>query len=382
MNEELLLKYITGQATEGEKIRILNWLEEHPDNRLKFNRLKNTWVISKLPETKAPEASVLQYSRKIRHRKQNRRILGYGIAASLILLLSFQIFHQFNDYRQEIHFLENQQLAQLEYHTNKGVKGRVTLPDGSIVWLNSDSELKCPAQFSGDSREINFSGEGYFDVVKNPEKPMIVKLENGIQVIVKGTKFNLTSYKNDDNVSALLLSGNITVLRTKHSKQEEIKVKPNERIWIEKKERQKVNLTVPAETLPILGWKDGWLIFDETPIAEVLKKLERWHGMTFEVKDPAGYMSENAIKHEDSNGVWRSFSERSGFMLSLKVCERITQRRLAWRRAWPYSRVMARPNTTMPAVSSAPESSLSLPSSRCRRLPSAMISLLLSALSE
>ena len=71
MNEELLLKYITGQATEGEKIRILNWLEEHPDNRLKFNRLKNTWVISKLPETKAPEASVLQYSRKIRHRKQN-----------------------------------------------------------------------------------------------------------------------------------------------------------------------------------------------------------------------------------------------------------------------------------------------------------------------
>ena len=161
MNEELLLKYITGQATEGEKITILNWLEEHPDNRLKFNRLKNTWVISKLPETKAPEASVLQYSRKIRHRKQNRRILGYGIAASLILLLSFQVFYQFNDYRQEIHFLENQQLAQLEYHTNKGVKGRVTLPDGSIVWLNSDSELKCPAQFSGDSREINFSGEGY-----------------------------------------------------------------------------------------------------------------------------------------------------------------------------------------------------------------------------
>ena len=204
----------------------------------------------------------------------------------MILLLSFQVFYQFNDYRQEIHFLENQQLAQLEYHTNKGVKGRVTLPDGSIVWLNSDSELKCPAQFSGDSREINFSGEGYFDVVKNPEKPMIVKLENGIQVIVKGTKFNLTSYKNDDNVTALLLSGNITVLRTKHSKQEEIKVKPNERIWIEKKERQKVNLTVPAETLPILGWKDGWLIFDETPIAEVLKKLERWHGMTFEVKDP------------------------------------------------------------------------------------------------
>lgn len=62
-------------------------------------------------------------------------------------------------------------------------------------------------------------------------------------------------------MSRPITTGNITVLRTKHSKQEEIKVKPNERIWIEKKERQKVNLTVPAETLPILGWKDGWIDF-------------------------------------------------------------------------------------------------------------------------
>ena len=55
MNEELLLKYITGQATEGEKITILNWLEEHPDNRLKFNRLKNTWVISTRDQSSGSE---------------------------------------------------------------------------------------------------------------------------------------------------------------------------------------------------------------------------------------------------------------------------------------------------------------------------------------
>lgn len=286
MNEKSLLEYIASQAKETEKKEILDWIEENPENRLKFNRLKNAWVMSMLPETKAPETDVRQYSRKIRHRKQNRRILGYGIAASLILLLFFQVFHTLNDYRQEIHFLKNQQLAQLEYHTNKGVKGRVTLPDGSTVWLNSDSELKCPAQFSGDRREISFSGEGYFDVVKNPERPMAVKLENGIQVIVKGTKFNLTSYKNDDNASVLLLSGNITILPDSRSEQKEILVRPSERIQIGKEESRQVSLSVPAETLPILGWKEGWLIFNETTLSEVLKKLERWHGITFKVKDP------------------------------------------------------------------------------------------------
>ena len=51
-------------------------------------------------------------------------------------------------------------------------------------------------------------------------------------------------------------------------------------------DREKREAKSQSDCLPILGWKDGWLIFDETPIAEVLKKLERWHGMTFEVKDP------------------------------------------------------------------------------------------------
>lgn len=286
MDEELLFKYIAGQAAGAEKKTVLDWLAEHPGNRMKFNRMKNAWVMSHLPETEASEAEVFRYSRRIRLHRRRRRIAWYGIAASVVLLLSFRVFEKLGHYRQEIAFLQSQQPVQLTYCTNKGVKGQVVLPDGSVVWLNADSRLECPARFSGDRREIRFSGEGYFNVVKNPEKPMLIRLDNGIQVLVKGTEFNLTSYPDDDEVSALLLSGHITVLRTDRARREEIQVKPHESVRLEKRERQPVSLTVPANTLPILGWKEGWLIFDETPVSEVLKKLERWHGISFEVHDP------------------------------------------------------------------------------------------------
>lgn len=286
MKEELLIQYIAGQASRAEKEKVLEWIEESPENRKKFNRLKNTWVMCHLPQQKADEKDILLYGRSLRPRKQNRRLLVYGIAASLILLISFNVYQKINNYKSEIHFLQNQEFAKLEYHTNKGVKGRITLPDGSTVWLNSDSDLKCPGKFTGEQREVWFSGEAYFDVVKNPEKPMLIRLDKNISVVVRGTKFNLTSYKNDKNVSALLLSGQITVLKKNNEREEEIRIKPNERISIEKENKQTVHVSTPAETFPILGWKDGWLIFDETPMPEVLKKLERWHGINFVVEDP------------------------------------------------------------------------------------------------
>lgn len=286
MDDKLLIRYLSEQATEEEREQVLNWVEADPDNRSKFNRLKNAWVMSRLPQRPAPDQEVRQYGQRLRRKQQTRRLLSYSIAASLVLLLSIGGINKLKKYRQEIDFLQNQTIAQLEYHTNKGVKGHITLPDGSTVWLNSDSELKCPALFTGNEREISFSGEGFFDVVKNPDKPMIVRLDNNIRVVVKGTKFNLASYKNDDHISALLLSGNITVVRTHEKELEEIKVKPNEQVSIHKNRSQEIDLTVPAETFPILSWKEGWLIFNETPVSEVLKKLERWHGIAFEVRDP------------------------------------------------------------------------------------------------
>lgn len=284
MNEKDIITYIAGKASEEERRKVLVWIGENEANRKTFNRLKNLWVLSHLPQTKASEKDTMKFSSRLHRKIHIKHLMWWSAAASIILLISLTAYQKINYYQSQIEFLNQQQITELEYKTNKGIKGKITLPDGSVVSLNSDSYLKCPSKFFGDSRNIEFSGEGFFEVVKNPKKPMIIKLDNDIKVIVKGTKFNLSSYKNDKDVSALLLSGEITIIKNDKQGDKEIRVKPNEKIYIAKVNKQ-IDLTEPLEILPTIGWKDGWLIFDETPMDEVLRKLERWHGVQFVVED-------------------------------------------------------------------------------------------------
>lgn len=284
MNEKDIITYIAGKASEEERRKVLVWIGENEANRKTFNRLKNLWVLSHLPQTKASEKDTMKFSSRLHRKIHIKHLMWWSAAASIILLISLTAYQKINYYQSQIEFLNQQQITELEYKTNKGIKGKITLPDGSVVSLNSDSYLKCPSKFFGDSRNIEFSGEGFFEVVKNPKKPMIIKLDNDIKVIVKGTKFNLSSYKNDKNVSALLLSGEITIIKNDKQGDKEIRVKPNEKIYIAKVNKQ-IDLTEPLEILPTIGWKDGWLIFDETPMDEVLRKLERWHGVQFVIED-------------------------------------------------------------------------------------------------
>ena len=284
MDERELIRYIAGEGTPEERAKVLDWVEESQEHRKRFNGLKNAWVMAHLPQGRASRRNV-PWREERRSGGWRSMWVGYGVAASLVLLLAFGLWEREKQHEADIAFLEGQEMARMVYRTDKGVKGKVTLPDGSTVWLNSDSELECPSRFSGDTREIVFSGEGFFDVVKNAERPMVIRLENGLRVVVRGTTFNLASYRDDDYVTALLVEGNITVQREQDGKREEVRVRPNERVRILKREEQSATVNVPAVTFPILGWKEGWLVFDETPMDEVVKKLERWHGIHLEVGD-------------------------------------------------------------------------------------------------
>lgn len=284
MDKKIIVKYVEGKASEAERETVLKWIGQSEENRKVFNRIKNIWVLANLPNKEASEQDIARFSKHLRRKQWFGRAYWGGIAASILLLVGFFAFRTVDSYRSQIHFLETQNVAQLEYKTNRGIKGTVTLPDGSKVRLNSDSYIKCSSKFGAKSRDIEFSGEGYFEVVKNPKVPMIINLGQGISVKVTGTTFNLSSYKNDKNISALLLSGKITIVKHQKWMDKEFEVKPNEMVLVQKSDRA-VDLTTPKKTFTTLGWKDGWLVFDETPMNEVIKKLERWHGVRIIVKD-------------------------------------------------------------------------------------------------
>lgn len=170
----------------------------------------------------------------------------------------------------------------LTYRAEAGVKTEFSLPDGSLVWLNSGSTLSCPSVFDRNLRQVELHGEAYFEVVKS-SSPMIVSA-GPVQVRVYGTRFNLQAYDDEPVVTATLVEGKISLVT--EEKEKEYFLDPgfsasyfpeNTSFRLAKVEKMDV----------FTGWKDGKLLFDNEPFAEVLRKMERWYNVDIRLNDPA-----------------------------------------------------------------------------------------------
>ena len=223
------------------------------------------------------------------------RISCYGAAAAIFIALCVNIGLMLDkesggEVLQKRDLLSGMPANYLHtIYTNRGVKGEVTLPDGSVVKLNSDSRIVFPDKFSGSTREVYVSGEAYFSVVTNPDTPMIVFTNMNLMVKVYGTEFNLRAYPEDHNARATLFKGRIDMLSRETGGKDKVLavIKPNES-FVLKESREPVYI-LKADTLQQGAWRYGKLIFDLTPMDAVIRELERWHGAEFVVKDPSIY---------------------------------------------------------------------------------------------
>ena len=177
----------------------------------------------------------------------------------------------------------------------------MNLPDGSQVWLNSGSKLYFPSLFTGNTREVQLIGEGYFDVESNPQKPFVVNA-NGITIKALGTSFNVKSYPDEPYVETTLVEGKVLVTK-EDSNTTSISLQPNQKVTIyrndgvppsfaehiteQKKEVISRNVVLEKEvnTKKDISWRDDlWIIEDET-LATLVKKLERRYNINIEFKD-------------------------------------------------------------------------------------------------
>ena len=273
---ELLLKFISGSVSSEEREKVLEWINANEENRKQYCQLKNYWVLERY-KTFQQETPTTITNKK----GTNKKIIRYviEIAAVLLVLIAPAIFYLTHYTRKPV--IPPQKIAQFEYVVHSGVKGMVELPDGSKVWLNSSSSLKCPQKFDSLQRVVEIEGEGYFEVVPNKNWPMYVKTYKGYGVKVTGTTFNISSYANENKLIVTLISGNISLVREKD--QSEIKLTPAEQITIV--EDEKPLLVRKANIEYNTAWKKGFLLFENTPLDEVIRKMERWYGVTISVKD-------------------------------------------------------------------------------------------------
>lgn len=153
--------------------------------------------------------------------------------------------------------------------TPRGGVYQVTLSDGTEVWLNAVSSIRYPSEFTGDNREVELTGEAYFDVAKGV-KPFRVKT-SGMEVRVLGTAFNLMAYQDENSVQTTLVSGAVSVTDGKGER----KLEPGEQAdW-------KPGAPAPTVSKPdlegVLGWKDGEFRFRKTNIASIMRQISRWY---------------------------------------------------------------------------------------------------------
>lgn len=205
----------------------------------------------------------------------NLRKYAAVLILPLFLALSYSIYLNFTPKKQET--------VTYELTCPIGIRTQAVLPDGTKVWLNAKSSIKYQLPFVQNERNIKLSGEAFFEVTKNQKSPFVIESQNSF-VKVLGTKFNVRSYPEDEEIAVALQEGSVD-FKTTNSENKTIKtiLKPNEYLVYTKADK---SLSVTSENIgKFISWRQNRMVLDETPIREVAVLLSRWYGVQVEVVD-------------------------------------------------------------------------------------------------
>ena len=281
--ETLLTKYFEGNTTPAENERIEAWLnadEEHLHIAKQLNMLylaaDTRHIAKKINTEKALD--------KVKSKTKVRRLSWWEwtqrIAVVLVLPLLAGIWVLYPD-EQQIPV----PVAQImEVKTNAGMTTSILLPDSTVVHLNSESSLRYPAFFAGDVRRVELSGEAYFDVTRRPEKRFIVSTPHHSQIEVYGTSFNVEAYPDESSVSTTLLAGSVGfVYKNNKGQFRKTTLLPKQKLVYSSQTGNVKCYATSGESE--VSWKDGKLIFNNTPLEEVLHMLGKRFNVEFVLSD-------------------------------------------------------------------------------------------------
>ena len=153
----------------------------------------------------------------------------------------------------------------------RGGEYKLELADGTLVWLNSDSELRYPVKFAGSQRDVWLKGEGYFEVSKNPEKPFRVVVDDMI-VKVLGTSFNINAYKDRGNILTTLVSGKVDIQDM--SGKSLVVMSPNQQVDFR---HGKISSVQEVDITRFVSWIDGKFYFNDMTLENIMSQLQRWY---------------------------------------------------------------------------------------------------------
>ena len=283
--DDLLKKYIEGDTNRTENRDVFEWIRQSDKNEQKFKALRRLYDIS-IWRSDAVAAHVVQK----KNQKRNFSIFIRITAACVLASILFYFYQEISDKHIEWRIGKSGAKMQ-EMSVPTGQYAELVLDDGTKVWLNSKSTLIYPSHFTRTERTVQLSGEGYFDVAHDPDRPFKVETQEYI-IEVLGTEFNVRAYEGLQPFETSLLKGSVMIRSVQTSK--DLYLKPNERA-IAKDNELNITFFNKDEFL----WREGILFIDDETIYEILPVLEQYFDMKFIIEE------ESVERHRKYTGKFR-----------------------------------------------------------------------------
>ncbi len=292
---ELVATQFSDALTADESRRLNEWIEASEANREEYNRLVKVWQstpdVSELSQYDSKKAFAQFVNRiqtsgekptvvepaveqpKTKPAGKRRYVIGFmryaAVVAVLVCACSY-LFYNIGQRNME------QAFAMIKVEAPQGSTTKMTLPDGTEVWLNAGSRIEYSQGFGVRDRRVKLSGEGYFEVHHNTAMPFIVN-SSSLNVQVLGTKFDFRDYPSDHSAMVSLDEGSVAVgLRSSHDGDYQYRLSPDQRAVLEKGSG---NLRIEKRTTTDRLWTDGTIMLNGRRLADICIDLERSYGV-------------------------------------------------------------------------------------------------------
>lgn len=278
--EKLVLKYIEGKTSADENIAVEKWLQESEEHRKLMRDIQQIDFAAEMLRV-ASQVNKEEELKKLHLQMNHPKTSRYATIGRWMQRIAAVLFIPLLGGWLYMYLAREPKLTPqtMEVKTSPGMTAKVILPDSSVVVLNSSSVLTYSSLFTNDTREVNLSGEAFFSVKKDEEKRFVVHTSHGTSVMVYGTEFNVDAYENAPEVLTTLVNGKISFSFPNSGKKKEVLLAPGQKLTYDIKEGtvNLINANVDVET----SWKEGRLVFDNTPFEQVLKSLGKRYGVVF-----------------------------------------------------------------------------------------------------
>lgn len=263
---------IAGESTEEDLHLVDNWLNENKNNKKIYNTLLEMWNSEKLT-TENQQSLYDSVKRKITVYENRPKIRFYNtnifkIAAIGFLLITLNLaFYIFTEKP------EPETIAWQEIVVPRGNRMKITLPDSTSIWLNNETKFRYASNFSSTNRQVELSGEAYFDVHHDSAHPFTVKIGKK-QIKVYGTRFSVNAYPEDQYIETSLISGSVVFENdTEINGKTEFKIEPGNSLYYNKQSKTVENKKIQSSFYEY--WEKGMYSFKDERFETLAIKLKR-----------------------------------------------------------------------------------------------------------